>query len=311
VTRMFVRLRRCLALLTMHFLTVPGLVGQGARPQEAIRVTVLQAAASPAAQQLVDGLRRRFEQVGRRSVVTIVSTEGDGGVRAGSADLVIALGARAASAAARDYRGIPSIGALVTRESAQPAGGTASSVVLEFSPEVELDWIRRMLPQARRIGVLYSSDANARLVARARDIGRAMGLEIVARRIASPSEIPAALNAMAGDADVLWGVADDLVLTPETAKAVLLSSLRTRLPFVGLSAQWVRAGAVYALDRDYTDMGAQTADLAVRLLDGTPSRALEAVTPRKVVYSLNLRSAALMRVTIPDNLMRGASEIFR
>ncbi|MCC7052151.1 MAG: hypothetical protein IT355_02720 [Gemmatimonadaceae bacterium] len=308
---MRVGLLRCLALVGLHFLTVPGLVGQGSRTPDAVRITVLQGSATPASHQLVEGFRRRFEQVGRRSIVTVLPADGGGGSTAASTDLVIALGARAASVAAREYRGVPAIGALVTRESAAPSGGASPSVVLEFTPEVELDWVRRMLPQARRIGVLYSSDANARLVARAREIGRSMGLEIVARRIANPSEIPAALNGMAGDADVLWGLADDLVLTPETARAVLLSSLRTRLPFVGLSSQWVRAGAVYALDRDYADMGAQTADLAVRLLDGAPLRAGDAVTPRKVVYSLNLRSAALMRLTIPDNLQRGASEIFR
>ena len=306
-------LRRSAALLALHLLTGAWLVGQGGRAPDPVRVTVLQGTASPASQQLVDGLRRRLEQVGRRSLVTVVSTDDPAAARpsSSSADLVVALGARAVSTATRDYRGVPLIGALITRETVQPAAVAGPSVVLEFSPEVELDWVRRMFPAARRVGVIYSSDANARIVTRARDIARAMGLELVARRVTAPSDIPGALNAMASDADVLWGLSDDRVLTPETSKAVLLISLRKRLPFVGLSAQWVRAGAVYALDRDYADMGAQTADLAVRVLDGGSLRGLEAVAPRKLVYSLNLRSAALMRVTIPDNLQRGASEIFR
>lgn len=303
-----------MALIALHVALVPGVTGQRDHTApDPVRVTVLQGTASPATQQLVDGLRRRLEQVGRRSVVTIVTTDDAAAPRGAtsSPDVVIALGARAMGTATRDYRGVPLVGALLTRESVQPAGSGTPSLVLEFAPEVELDWMRRMLPQARRVGVLYSSDANARLVTRARDIARAMGFELVARRISSPSEIPRALSAMSGQADVLWGLADDRVLTPETAQAVLLNSLRTKLPFVGLSTQWVRGGAVYALDRDYTDMGAQAADLAVRVLDGLPLRGLESVPPRKLVYAVNLRSAALMRITIPDNLKRGATEVIQ
>lgn len=302
-----------MALICMHFALVPGLTGQRDHvAPDPVRVMVLQGTASPASQQLVDGVKRRLDQVGRRSVVT-VATADDPAARptASSPDIVIALGARAVSAAARDYRGVPLVGALLTRESVQPSGTGMPSLVLEFAPEVELDWLRRMLPQARRVGVLYSSDANARLVARSRDIARAMGFELVGRRINSPSEIPRALSGMASQADVLWGLADDRVLTPETAQAVLLASLRSKLPFVGLSTQWVRGGAVYALDRDYTDMGAQAADLAVRVLDGLSLRGLESVPPRKLVYAVNLRSAALMRITIPDNLKRGAAEVIQ
>jgi putative tryptophan/tyrosine transport system substrate-binding protein len=138
-----------------------------------------------------------------------------------------------------------------------------------------------------------------------------MGLEIVARRVASPAEIPAALNALSSTADALWGIADDVVLTPETARAMILASLRTRIPFVGMSMQWAKAGAVYALDRDYADLGAQTADLAVRLLDGAPARAPEVIRPRKVTYALNMRSAELMKIAIPATAVRGALEVFR
>lgn len=285
--------------------------GQGDRARDVVRITVLQASASTASRDVVDGFRRRLEQLGRRSSVTVIVMDGEqAAAPRASADLVVALGARAQVAAAKDFRGTPTVGALVTRE-AMSASGTGASVVLEFAPEVELDWMRRLLPQVRRIGVVYSTDANARLVARAREIGRGLGFEIIAQRVANPSEIPAALNSLAGTADVLWGIPDDLVLTSETARAVLLASLRTRVPFVGLSSQWVRAGAVYALDRDYADIGAQAADLAVRVLDGAAGRAPEVVSPRKVTYSLNTRSADLMRVTFPGNLIRGAVEVVR
>ena len=302
--------------LCLAGLIAPPLGGQGDRARGPMRVTVLQGAATAASRDMIEGFRRRLEQLGRTSIITLVPTEGDAGAtpatRPGSADLVLALGARAASVAARDFRGTPAIGALVTRESALPGNSVAASVVLEFAIETELEWMHRLLPQARRIGIMYSSDENARLVARARDVARGLGLEIIARRVSNPSEIPGALNALAGSADALWGIADDVVLTPETAKAMLLASLRSRIPFVGLSTQWARAGAVYALERDYADLGAQTAELATRMLDGgIGARQNESLRPRKVTYALNIRSAELMRLSIPASLVRGAAEVYR
>jgi putative tryptophan/tyrosine transport system substrate-binding protein len=291
--------------------------GQESRTRDAARVVVLQGAETPASRELIDGFRRRLEQLGRRTTVTVVSTDGEtaaGAIRAAatsSADLVLAMGSRATAVAASEFRGTPTIGALLTRQSALPSGSAAAPVVLEFPLETELEWMRRILPQARRIGVLYSTDENAKLVARAREMARGMGLDIIGRRVANPAEIPAALGALAGNADAIWGIPDDIVLTPETARAVLLASIRSQVPFVGLSAQWVRAGAVYALDRDYGDMGMQTADLAVRMLDGASARSIDAVRPRKVLYSLNTRSAGLMRLNVPQTLLRGASEVIR
>jgi putative tryptophan/tyrosine transport system substrate-binding protein len=305
--------------LALAFASVPTNVvdGQESRARDAARVVVLQGAETPASRELIDGFRRRLEQLGRRTTVTVVSTDGEaaaGAIRAAAttaADLVLALGSRATSLAASEFRSTPTIGALLTRQSALPSGSAAAPVVLEFPLETELEWMRRILPQARRIGVLYSTDENARLVARAKDMARGMGIEIVGRRVTNPAEIPSALGALAGNADAIWGIPDDVVLTPETARAVLLASIRSHVPFVGLSAQWVRAGAVYALDRDYADMGVQTADLAVRMLDGTSSRSIDAIRPRKVLYSLNARSADLMRLNVSQNLLRGASEVIR
>lgn len=291
--------------------------GQGDRSRDAIRVVVLQGAAPGPSRELLDGFRRRFAELGRRLDVVVVDSDdaaaiaGQRNAAGGAPSLVLALGARASALAGSDFRTSPSIGALLARESALPEGSGAAAVVLEFPLDVELEWLQRMLPNAHRIGVLYGTDDNARRVVRAREIAKGLGLELVARRVTSPSDIPAALAAIAGSADVLWGIPDDVVLNAETAKAVVLSTLRSKLPLVGLSAQWVRAGALFALDRDYADLGVQTADAAVRILDGTSPRAVGTVRPRRMLYSVNARSAELMRISLGAEQLRGATEVVR
>jgi putative ABC transport system substrate-binding protein len=137
-----------------------------------------------------------------------------------------------------------------------------------------------------------------------------MGLTLFAQAIETPRDIPGALNRLAGAVDVLWGLADHVVLSPETAQPLLLFSLRNRIPFVGLSASWAKAGALYALDRDYGDLGAQCGELAMAILDGRPPESLPPASPRKVVYAINLKTARHMKITLPDGLVRGAAEVF-
>jgi putative ABC transport system substrate-binding protein len=51
-------------------------------------------------------------------------------------------------------------------------------------------------------------------------------------------------------------------------KALLLFSFRHKLPLIGLSEAWVQAGALYALDWDYRELGAFCGRLALRQLPG-------------------------------------------
>src|SRR2546425_8044938 len=114
-----------------------------------------------------------------------------------------------------------------------------------------------------------------------------MGLTLLARKAHSPKDLPDALASLNNRADGLWGVADQIVLNPQTVKPILLFSLRNRIPFVGLSATWVKAGALYALDRDYDDIGRQLGEAAVKILRGAAPGSLPPASPRKVVYCIN------------------------
>ena len=305
------RLRRFLCVpVGVALLVAPP--GASAAPNGfAAQIVIVQGTESDASRELLASLKQRLGKVGRSaSIMTVQSDKASvDKALASTVDLVIALGSHATGLALAAHRDVPVISTMVARESAPTPGNAPAFVVLEFPPEVEMDWMHRILPEVRRVGVMFSSDDNEKLVARAQNAARPLGMEIIARRISDPREIPAALASLTGSADVLWGLADDVALTPETAKAVLLASLRNRIPFVGLSAPWVRSGALYALDRDYTDLGVQLADVAVHMLDGASAKSIGTVHPRRVRYSLNARSASLMKLRFPAAIQRGAVEV--
>jgi putative ABC transport system substrate-binding protein len=137
-------------------------------------------------------------------------------------------------------------------------------------------------------------------------VARRLGFELLAREIASPRDIPDALRGLANRADVLWGIADSVVLTPATAKTILSFSYQNRVPMVAPSESWVKAGALFALERDYEDVGRQCGELALQVLAGARPRSLGVQPPRRVTWVVNRRAARQLDLEVPDALLAGA-----
>jgi len=191
------------------------------------------------------------------------------------------------------------------------AAHNATGVMLEFSMETQLRWIRRFVPESQAIGVLYNPQENQERVAEARRIAQRLGMRLVAREVHKPQDLPGALESLAREADLLLAVTDQTVLSPQTTQAILLFSFRNRMPFSGLSASWVKAGALYALERDYEDLGAQCAEMAVEVLNGRAVASIPPVKPRKVEYAVNVRTAEQLKLRLPPELVSGAVEVYR
>jgi putative ABC transport system substrate-binding protein len=224
---------------------------------------------------------------------------------------LIAIGSSATRAALQTPGEAPVVGCMIADRRDLGTDKNATGVLLEFPVETQLRWIRRFVPKSQAIGVLYNPAENRERIAEAGQVAAALGLRLVAREIQRPQDLPGALESLAGEADVLMAVTDQMVLSPQTAQAVLLFSFRNRMPFTGLSASWVKAGALYALERDYPDLGAQCGELALKILAGARAGSLPLAPPRKVVYALNVRIAEHLKLRLPPELVQGAAEVFR
>jgi putative ABC transport system substrate-binding protein len=160
------------------------------------------------------------------------------------------------------------------------------------------------------VGVLYSAE-NEKKIAEASKIGQKIGLSLAAQEAFAPKEIPAALEAAGKNADVLWGMVDKVVLAQETAKQILLFSLRNELPFVGPSENWAKAGAAAAFGWNFEDMGAQCAEILLKLIKGAKVAEIAAVGPRKIEYALNLKTAEQMKIEFGPEVLSGAKRLFK
>ncbi len=231
-------------------------------------------------------------------------------VKKSGARLVLTLGSLATDAAIKEIPDIPIVACMVHRADGLKKSPNVTGVGLEFSLEVQTSWLQVLLPTAKNVGVLYSPDENKMRIEAANRIMKNVGLKLVAQEVRSSQDMPGALEGLVKKVDVLWGVADSVAMTPQTVKTVLPFSVKNNIPVVGPSPTWVKAGALYALEWDNADIGAQAGDMAAKVLKGASPSAIPAASPRKVYYALNLKTAQQMNITFSDQLIRGARHTF-
>jgi len=182
---------------------------------------------------------------------------------------------------------------------------------LDIPPDVQFTYVRRLLPAVRRVGVLFDPAETGAVIEGARGAASKHGLTLVEKAVDEGDDVVAALRNLMARVDVVWTVADGRVLTPQTTPALILASLRQRMPLIGLSVAHVRAGALAALYCDYEDVGDQAATLALRVLKGESPANLPVTHPRRIGLALNLLTAEHLGLDVPPDVASEAGETMR
>lgn len=261
-----------------------------------------------------NGFRSYFEEHNVALVVSTYNLEDQqataicSAVEAKKPDFVFALGTKASELAKKEIKNIPMIFCMVF-DSHELAGINSTGVSMEVPLETRLQGVRRILPQARKIGVIYSAET-AEVYGEISRKGAQLGLTVIGKQVDSQREFPGALKEMARSMDCFLMVPDSQLYSPASVKHLLLESLREGFPVVGLSSHYTKAGALFSFDCDYDDLGRQAAELASRVANGERPAAISPSAPRKTRLSINEVAAERLGTVIPSKIVREASEVF-
>jgi putative ABC transport system substrate-binding protein len=286
---------------------------------ESGRIVVLNGQDLKPYQDVLAGFQQSLSKQGINLPVEIHALQGNpaaahdvfADIKKNGARLVVTLGSAATQAAVREVGHLPLMATMIVAADDIKPASNATAVLLEFPLDIQMQWIRRIVPAANSIGVLFNPKENQTKVSNALRIAKETGLTLVTQAVDTPRALPDALENLSRNVDALWGISDSIVMTPQTAEPILLSTLRNKIPLAGLSTSWVKAGALYALDRDYLDIGAQCGEVAAKILGGASPAALAPTFPRKVTYSVNLKTAGAMNLELPQDVVRGATQVFQ
>ncbi len=152
----------------------------------------------------------------------------------------------------------------------------------------ELFHIRRLIPAAKRVGVIYSPKHSRAIY---RDISEAVKqyhMQIIGKEVVSAGDLPRAISSMAGSIDIFIMIPDITLITPDTLHFMALFFLKRSIPVVTFSEKYLKMGAFMAIYPDPYGIGVQAGGLAKKILQKRirlPAR----LWPKKEIIKVNPR----------------------
>lgn len=285
----------------LSLLAAPGRAGRES-------MAIVCACESESSRQALEGTRESLERSG---VLPEVFDTSQGQMPGGNWRLIVALGREAVAVALAAKSACPIISAVTSASFAVESAAerqTPAAAVLDVPAAEFVAEVKAMLPGRERIGVVLNP---------AQPTGLGEGLIGLARKQAGsfhvaecpgPEQLLRAFLSLKGRAEVAVAVPDGALFNGATIKPLILASLENRLPIAGFSASFVRAGAAVGVYPDFRELGAQAAELALRLLRGEGAVTVEG--PRKLTVAVNQRVGRLMGIEF-GRPRRGEAVIFK
>lgn len=227
--------------------------------------------------------------------------------------LVLAIGLMAAKLAKEYLKDIPTLYIMVSNPKKYGLiGNNIAGITLNIPVDVQFKAYKALVPGLKTIGVIYDADNSAELIREASAVAKTLGVQLVAVSVSSQKEVPEALRSMLGKVDAVWMVPDETVVTTDSFKYFLVTTLENGVPFFAASDIFVETGALAALTPDYADVGRQGCQLAMGFTDGQITFAeTGARPPRKINLSLNLKTARKIGLAIPKPVIESAKLVYQ
>ena len=235
-------------------------------------------------------------------------------LRDGRPDLIVTLGTQASKMAADHAGRTPVLFAMVANPidngilPLRPtAGQRVCGVTTDVDPAEQFRVLKRALPDADRLGVIYCPKYTEATVAAGAEAAADAGLDLVRLPVEPYRVAPAIERLYTRGVDALWTVTDPGVMVPASARKILTSALKSRLPVLGFSPAMVRAGAVIGFGIEPRAIGAQAGGIAHALLRAGKTPAdVHLVYPEDVTLHVNPDVADRLRLRLPAALLARA-----
>lgn len=186
--------------------------------------------------------------------------------------------------------------------------GNTTGTSDKLAVEAQLEMIRKFMPDAKKIGILYTtSEANSiSAIAEYKELAPNYDFEIVDSGISQTSDIPLAAADLASKVDCISNLTDNTVVS--ALATVLDAANKAKIPVFGSEIEQVKAGCVATEGLDYVALGKQTGAMAARVLEGEKAEDIPFETITE--YSLYINSTALesLGLTCPEDLRASATE---
>ena len=189
--------------------------------------------------------------------------------------------------------------------------GNATGTSDKLPVEEQLKMIREILPDAAKIGIIYTtSEANSvSTIEEYKAIAGEYGFEIVETGINTIADVDLAAADMVGKVDCISNLTDNTVVS--ALQTVLAYANEAHIPVFGSEIEQVKNGCLASMGIDYISLGRQTGNMAAAILKGEATAAdLNYQICEGANLYVNKEVADNLEITFDEDYLAGAAEVF-
>ena len=175
--------------------------------------------------------------------------------------------------------------------------------------EDQLKLIRAVLPEAKKIGILYTtSEANSvSTLETYKKLAPQYGFEIVESGVGQKSEIPQAADILLSKVDCVSNMTDNAVVA--SLSVLLEKANAAKIPVFGSEEEQVKNGCLASAGLDYFNLGIQAGKMAARVLGGEKVSDIPYETLKESKLTVNSGVAAQLGITLPEEVVSKADDV--
>ncbi len=275
-------------------------------------------------QGLLDGLKAKGYEEGKNLKFEFKTAQGNPAIAVQIArqfigeapDVLVGIATPTAQALVSATKSIPvvftavtdPVGAKLVKTLEKPGKNvTGLSDLSPVAQHVEL--IKELLPNVKTIGVVYNpGEANAvSLMELLKSSAKAQGIQLVEATALKSADVQSATQAIADKSDVIYALIDNTVAS--AIEGMIVAANQAKTPVFGAATSYVERGAFASLGFDYYQIGVQTADYVVAILEGTDPGSLDVKVAKGSDLIINKGVAEKLGVTIPQTVLDRATKI--
>ena len=202
------------------------------------------------------------------------------------------------------------VAAKLAKEDGTPAGNVTGTSD-ELPIKAQLEMIREMLPDAKKIGIMYTtSEANSvSAIEEYKSLVKKYDFELVEKGITTTADVSLAADDLLSKVDCITNLTDNTVVA--SLPTILDKANEKKIPVFGSEIEQVKSGCVASMGIDYYQLGIKTGKMAAKILKGEEKASdTPFITASKAELYVNTAAADKIGMTLDADYIKDAAETF-
>ena len=225
-------------------------------------------------------------------------------------DLILAIATPAAQSLASETTEIPVLGTAITDyvaaklvDSNEAPGGNISGTTDMNPVKEQIDLLQKLVPGVKNVGLLYtSSEDNSVLQAGlVKEVCKALGLNVIEATVTSSNDVQQVTQSLVGKVDALYIPTDNVIAS--SMPIVSEITIEAKIPTICGEENMVLGGGLATIGIDYSKLGYQTGEMAVKILNGEAKISdMPIESQKEYAFTINGDFAEAIGLEIPADL---------